>query len=62
MVLVELGSKAPSTGPGATLMAPCTSTSSFGLVYAKKALVEVRMLGLDTPRRRQFWAVNPDLV
>ena len=59
---MELGSKAPLTGPGATLLAPCTSISSSDLVYAKKASVKARVPELELPRRRRFWAVNPDPV
>ena len=60
MVLVELGSKAPSTGLGAMLLAPYTSTSSSGLVYAKKVPVKARVPELELPHHRWFRAANPD--
>ena len=62
MVPVGSGSKVPSTGPETILLVPCTSTSSSDWVYAKKAPVEARVLGLALPRHRWFRAVNLDPV
>ena len=62
VVPVELGLKAPSTGPGVTLLVPGSLTSFSGLVYAGVASGEARLLELVLLLRRCFWALNPDLV
>ena len=59
MVPVEPDLKVPLTGPEATRLVPCRSTSSSNWVSAK-VLVEARALGLELAHLRPFRAANPD--